>query len=214
MKYYLGIDQSSTNTGIAVINENDEIILSTSIPTSKDFLKFFSNYSAHFLQHFQNSKAFKSGLVDSECKLTKKKKDLTAEEKEMLVVSNELRYNYIAEEVDRLLKLWNVEGVGIETISFGSAGSTADLGRLLGYIERTIYLNGVSLYRYEPKSVKKFAGKGNYSKEEMYEALSEYEKTYLMEFCPINTRGTFVGLDDRVDALWISKMVKRDSLNN
>lgn len=224
MKYYMGIDQSFSNTGIAIIDENDNIVLSTSIPTSPELLKMFELYPFDVMHELDELQ--KLGLLVGN-KLTKAKKDLTKKDKELLKIDSTLRFNIIC---DQLLKVLDenhnlsaknilvgsdlsseIVGCGIETISFGSKGNTADLGSLLGAIQRTLYLNNIKIHKFEPKRVKKFAGNGTFDKDEMFNALSDEEKSYLTQNCPMNTKDNYVGLDDRVDALWIAKMTKEES---
>ena len=72
-KLYIGIDQSLKNTGINIIDENDDILLNTSIPTSNDLLKICKDYPE--LLDITKTQAFKHGLVDGNGKRTKKVKD-------------------------------------------------------------------------------------------------------------------------------------------
>jgi len=227
MKYYLGIDQSFTNTGISIIDEKDDIIETTSIPTSPDILKMYELYPEHVEEYLH---PLVGVILDTDFKLNKKRKDLTKKDKDMLKIDITVRLNIICDELEKVLDRYHcnshrntfsnnslrrelISG-GVETISFGSKGNTADLGSLLGAIQRTLHVNKVELHKFEPKRVKKFAGNGSYSKEEMFDSLAEHERDILVGNCPINTRGTVVGLDDRVDALWIAKMSKECSLNS
>lgn len=206
MSYKIGIDQSFSNTGICVLDKNSKIVLSTSIPTYPNVLDMYKIYPNETYKEYESKLLFLK-LIDSDFNLTKKKKDLTKQDKGNLKVSNEFRINLICNKLDAILADYTFSQAGIETISFGSMGNTADLGRLLGAIERTIYMRGISLSRFEPKSVKKFAGKGNYSKEEMLEAVPMKDRNMLESSCPKNTRDKFIGLDDRVDSYWIAKML-------
>ena len=68
--YYIGLDTSISNTGICVLND-DEIVLSTSIPVSIDYFKFYDE------TNFKNTRAYELGLVTDDFKRSKKLKEYT-----------------------------------------------------------------------------------------------------------------------------------------
>lgn len=222
IKYCLGIDQSFSNTGITIIDENQDIVLTTSIPSSPNFLDLYKLYPDSVGLHNEMVKLYEVGLLDKEWNLTKKKKDLTKTDKELLKVPSSFRINFINDLLEGILPDICLEDAGesiyiakacIESISFGSRGHTADLGRLLGSIERTLYKNNIDYELVQPTALKKFAGKGNYSKDEMIEAVCEKDLDTLKANCPTKRNGTYDGLDDRVDSYWLAK-IAFDKLNN
>ena len=207
MKYYLGVDQSFTSTGVTILNENKEIILSTSIPTYPNLLDMHKEYPNQTKKYLLS--LVEIGLLDSEFNLTKKKKDLTKKDKELLKTDILFRMNIICDGVDEIIKSYpenSIAKCGIESISFGSKGNTADLGMLLGSVIRTVYSNGIEVIKFTPTEVKRSAGKGNYSKEEMIEAVPQKDLEVIKSNCRINKAGNYLGLDDMVDSYWICKL--------
>lgn len=207
MKYFLGIDQSFSCPGITLINENGELVDSTAIPVSNDFFKF---YKDNEMMDFEATIAFKTGLVDSEMKITKKKSTLTKDEEQLLKVSQSKRIHYICLKIEQFIRKNKVEfpnlRSGLENISLGSKGAIVDLARLLGGIEHHLQMLGVRHVLFAPTQVKALAGKGNYSKEEMIAAVPESDMKFLESKCEINAKGAFIGLEDMTDAYWISKL--------
>lgn len=189
---YLGLDTSLSSTGVTILDENKQILLATTIPTSNNVIEMYKMYPTYFIDTMSHLNSL--GLFG------KKKKDYTKEDKELLKVDSTTRIHIIAGELDKILKTHYVYKAGLENISYGSIGQIADLARLLGTVERTLYLNEIEYELFEPTSIKKYAGKGNFSKEDMYEALNENEKFY------INNLG-LKKIDDVVDSCWIAKKV-------
>lgn len=209
MKYYLGIDQSYSNTGLCLINEKSEIVAVTTIPVSNDFFKFYNN-NDHM--DFEATMAFKSGLVDKEMKLTKKKSECSKEELDMLKVSQSKRIHYICLRIEKFLNdhyaTPDQVRCGLENISLGSKGAIVDLARLMGAIEHHLRLIGVRHVLFPPTQVKSFAGKGNYSKEEMVAAVPEADMRFIKSCLEVDKKGEHLGLFDATDAYWISKLAK------
>lgn len=197
----LGIDQSLSNVGICII-EDDEIIYTTSIPTSNNLQKMLS-YDSDFIKTI--GEELIPEFITKEGKLTKKRKDLDEFELEMLKIPQEDRMKYIVKKIDSIIIEYVPNLVALEGISFGGSGRVIDLAKLLGRIEQKLDDLCMTYIEIPPKEVKKFAGKGNYSKEEMIEAVNENDLKVLQEKCPKNTKDNWVGLDDRVDAYWIAK---------
>ena len=205
-KLYIGVDQSLSHTGIVVF-ENEKLRNAYSIITSNDFFKFYTK------EDFKSSKAYKAGLINDDMKLTKKKTKLTKQEKKLLNVEPIHRINTIADTFDFLLKryldFYKKENIFVclESISFGSKGMIIDLGKLLGTLERTCYLNEIRWMTVTPQEVKKFAtGSGTASKDEMIAAITNEEHLkMLIEACPKNKKGEPDGLDNLADAYHIAR---------
>ena len=210
-KLFLGVDSSLKNTGINIIDKNDNILLTTSIPTTNDLLKMYKEYP-HLLD-ITKTQAYKQGLVDSSCKRTKKVKDYSKEEKNLLKVDIQKRM-YVINTIFRSI-LENIINeypehkiiIGFEGISFGGIGRIDGLARLLGSLEAVCMMYHIKHILFPPTVVKRFAGKGNFDKDQMETAMSLDDLEILKKNCPKNTKDVYQGLDDRIDAYWISKLL-------
>ncbi len=190
---YLGLDTSLSSTGICILDENKQILLATTIPTSNNIVEMNKLYPLYFTDIMSHLNA--TGLFN------KKKKDYTKEDKELLKIDSNIRIQIIADELDKILKTHHVHKAGLESISFMSKGRIADLARLLGAIERTLYLNEVEYEFYTPLSIKKYAGVKDFkNKNVMYDILSDEIKFYINS---LNIRK----IDDIVDSYHIAKKV-------
>lgn len=196
-KYFIGVDQSFSDSGICVLDQNGNIVETTSIPSSPDFFKHYTE------ENFKETKAYKMGLVNDQFKKSKKVKDYTKEELDFFKVEKIERLRLIADTTKTIMEKYQEACVTFEAISFGSKGATADLGMLLGYLINEC--SHLSPNLVEPTRVKKFAGKGNFSKEEMIDVVPENDIKIIKTFCPVDTKGRYKGLDNRVDAYWIAK---------
>lgn len=208
----MGIDQSYSHTGIVVLNELGQIIGVNSIQNSNEVTKFYPNKHLDF----KDCSAFKSGLIGEDCKLTKKKKDITKEEATLLKVSYQDRLKFSTRELNQLVisySLFSDEGlvVGLEGISIFSKGATIDLARLLGSFETIIQLNDIPYSIFTPTQVKAFARKGNATKEDMISYVPEEDLNILKAHCPTDTKGKLIGLDNIVDAYWIAKLTMKSA---
>jgi len=199
----IGIDQSYSHTGVVILDDAGEIKDVHSIMSSNDATKFYPN---EFVA-VEKSTAYKKGLIDERGQLTKKKKDFSKDELELLKVSYQDRFRFITTTLETiLLTLPQDTHVGIENISLFSKGAVVDLARLLGAIEHTVQTHGLQHVLFPPTAVKKFAGKGNASKEEMIEFVPISDLAILKMACPKDKSGACVGLDNLVDAYWIAKL--------
>lgn len=199
----VGIDQSYSHTGVVILDDNGEIKDVHSIMTSNDATKFYPN---DFVD-VKKTTAFKKNLIDENGQLTKKKKDFSKDELDLLKVSYQDRFKYTTTLLETILMPLPLDTeVGIENISLFSKGAVVDLARLLGAIEHTIQTHGLHHSLFPPTSVKKFAGKGNASKEEMIEFVPISDLALLKMACPKDKNGECVGLDNLVDAYWIAKL--------
>ena len=201
--WYMGIDQSYSHSGVVILNDDGSIQNVYSIMTSNDFLKFYPN---HILD-FKKTKAYEIGLIDDDCKLTKKKKDITKPEIELLKISYQDRFSFTTQTLHSIIHdLPQPITAGIENISLFSKGAVVDLARLLGAIEHTLQINGIEHQLFPPTAVKKFARKGNATKDEMISYVPEEDLEILKSYCPTDKTDKLIGLDNLVDAYWIAKL--------
>lgn len=200
----LGIDQSISGTGVCIIDtDTHNIIHAEAIPTSNNLLKMLTLHP-DFINYLDIPVP---DLIDMETmKLTKKAKDLTEDDKAMLSVPQTLRMNYIVGRITKLLKEHRVVFAGIEGLSFGGAGRVIDLAKLAGRIHQRLDDMGVTYIEYPPTEIKKFAGKGNFSKEQMAEAVPDDVLETLLGYTARDRKGKPQNLEDIVDAYWIAKL--------
>ena len=201
--YYIGLDTSISNTGICVLKD-DEIVLSTSIPVSIDYFKFYDE------TNFMNTRAYELGLVTDNFKRSKKLKEYTKEELQYFKVPQQKRIGYICDALDTILKQFPCDETfaACENISIRSKGQVVDLARLLGGVEQVLRENGIHHTLFEPTKVKMMAGKGNFDKDQMIAAVNAEDLEVIKSTCPVDKKEQFVGLDDRVDAYWIAMLLR------
>lgn len=109
--------------------------------------------------------------------------------------------------------------VAMEGLSFMSAGnSLIDISMATALLRKKILdeIGKDKFHVFTPAGVKKFAGKGNYKKHEMYDALVQSGRTKI--FCELlqKNRNNWITeklqinkpIDDLVDATWISLYLK------
>ena len=197
MKNYLGIDQSLSNTGIFVLDENQEPIHFQSIVTYPQILDFRNKCDSTV--EFENDLIDKSNDV---WKLTKPKSKLTKEEKTSLKTPDHVRMNYIWKSIETIIKDFNVHSVSFEGISFGGSGRVITLAMLLGGIQKLALDYNLDFKMPTPNALKKFAtDNGRASKEEMIEALPEHILKDVIEYGKENK----LKIDDICDAYHLSR---------
>jgi len=117
--------------------------------------------------------------------------------------------------------------IGMEGISFGSTGnSLIDISMATGIVRKSLVeriSNDVDrLFIFSPSSIKKFAGKGNFKKIEMFDAIlkeseidSEFIKTIgsNREACVTPKGVVKKPIEDMVDSIWICKFLKHQVEN-
>ena len=115
----------------------------------------------------------------------------------------------------------------MEGISFGSTGnSLIDISMATGIVRKSLVeriSNDVDrLFIFSPSSIKKFAGKGNFKKIEMFDAIlkeseidSEFIKTIgsNREACVTPKGVVKKPIEDMVDSIWICKFLKHQVEN-
>lgn len=116
--------------------------------------------------------------------------------------------------------------VAMEGLSFMSAGnSLIDISMATALIRKKIIdrIGSQNFYVFSPTAIKKFAGKGNYKKDEMYEALVNFEgeKEKLSPFVSLldvnrdkwitKAKQIAKPIDDMVDATFVALLLKEES---
>jgi len=197
----LGIDQSLSCSGLCLLKDGKiiKIGVAETKPNIIDFSKGQTKEVVTTLYNrFPEKKRKLLELHDDCIKLTIPKSKLTKVDKKLLRMPFDIRSEYILKQIQDFVGDVEVDIVVNESISFGSAGQVATLGQLLGKIQG-FYLGkfGCITRDVAPTSLKAFAGKGNYSKDEMYEALTP-ENQLLVDGYPEKKK------DDIVDAMWLA----------
>jgi Holliday junction resolvasome RuvABC endonuclease subunit len=129
-------------------------------------------------------------------------------------LTDQERYENIASWVLTILADFKKEDVVImiEDYSFGSKGRVFNLAENCGILKYMLYKNGYRFFTVPPTVVKKFAtGKGNATKEKMYEA---FVKDTFIDLHSIISPTTKLGspTTDIVDAWYIAKyMIEHNS---
>ena len=208
---YIGID-FSLNSPAFCIYQNDQCIWGSltrtertpeSLRKSKDKPYAFLEYNESFDLFFLDKKEMPDDYTEKE----------------------RVKIDYFQEVVDLF---WEhiekyVDGdeffVAMEGLSFMSAGNALiDISMATALIRKKITdrIGSKNFYVFSPTAIKKFAGKGNYKKHEMYDSLVESDRTPI--FCEIlkENRNNWITaslqinkpIDDLVDATWISLYLK------
>jgi Holliday junction resolvasome RuvABC endonuclease subunit len=129
-------------------------------------------------------------------------------------LTDQERYENIASWVLTILADFNKEDivVMIEDYSFGSKGRVFNLAENCGILKYMLYKNGYRFFTVPPTVVKKFAtGKGNATKEKMYEA---FVRDTFVDLHSIISPTTKLGspTTDIVDAWYIARyMIEHNS---
>lgn len=130
-----------------------------------------------------------------------------------------------------ILKQYNVELLQIEGFSFNSTSSSyINIVEYTSILKYVIMKEGINVVSIPPTSVKKFAGKGNFKKPDMFRAFLEINdiklnqtkfwkncKLYKDEIITLSKNGEKEGVrkpfEDIVDSFWVC-FYKENNLNN
>lgn len=103
--------------------------------------------------------------------------------------------------------------IGIEGNSFNSIGKTSDVFQYTGALKYALMKEfDIKLHEYPPTVIKKYAGKGNYDKEAMRDAMRNKHKNFQLTL-DLDFFDDRFGKDkhpqeDIVDAFWIGKLME------
>jgi hypothetical protein len=217
MKTIIGIDLSLNSTGICILR-GDSINLVSVFKTDNNIEKIFSR-NDHF--------TLLGGCSELKMILKNKELDKSSEYhiREREKISN---FVYLANEIkDAIIgSICDDDDVyiGMEGISFGSPGnSLIDISMLTGILRSEILKilgnDSGRFFVFSPTAIKKFAGKGNFKKIEMYDSLcsqtevnSEFitlikEKKDMM----VTKSGTVKKpTEDIIDSIWVARFLKHE----
>lgn len=113
-----------------------------------------------------------------------------------------------------LIKSQNEEcHIGIEGYSFGSSGSRVfQIAENCGILKLILKMNGFSFKTVPPSVVKKLAtGKGNSSKEPVYQSFVEKTGIKLHETLKLKTEKVVSPISDMADAYWIAQWIRNNT---
>jgi hypothetical protein len=217
MKTIIGIDLSLNSTGICILRGNSINLVSV-FKTDNNIEKIFSR-NDHF--------TLLGGCSELKMILKNKELDKSSEYhiREREKISN---FVYLANEIkDAIIgSICDDDDVyiGMEGISFGSPGnSLIDISMLTGILRSEILKilgnDSGRFFVFSPTAIKKFAGKGNFKKIEMYDSLcsqtevnSEFitlikEKKDMM----VTKSGTVKKpTEDIIDSIWVARFLKHE----
>jgi hypothetical protein len=217
MKTIIGIDLSLNSTGICVLRGNSIDLVSV-FKTDNNIDKIFSRND-----HFTLLNGCK------ELKMILKNKELD-KSKEYHIREREKISNFVslAKEIKDAIIGSIKDGddvyIGMEGISFGSPGnSLIDISMLTGILRSEILKilgnDPGRFFVFSPTAIKKFAGKGNFKKIEMYDSLcaqtgvnSDFitlikEKKEMM----VTKSGTVKKpTEDIIDSIWVARFLKSE----
>jgi hypothetical protein len=217
MKTIIGIDLSLNSTGICILRGN-HINLVSVFKTDNNIEKIFSR-NDHFTL-LGECKELKMILKNKELD---KSKEYHIREREKISnfvsLANEIK-DAIIESIAECDDVY----IGMEGISFGSPGnSLIDISMLTGILRSEILKilgnDSGRFFVFSPTAIKKFAGKGNFKKIEMYDSLcsqtevnSDFitlikEKKEMM----VTKSGTVKKpTEDIIDSIWVAKFLKSE----
>lgn len=110
------------------------------------------------------------------------------------------------EQIFQLIK--HCDYIGIEGLSFGSKGHR--LAEISGYqylLRAKIFQNNIPFEVYPPKTIKKFAGNGNFKKEDLFNVFLNTNNS-LAQNIKDNKINLIKPLDDLIDAYFIVEKLK------
>lgn len=217
MKTIIGIDLSLNSTGICILRDNTINLVSV-FKTENNIEKIFTR-NDHFTL-LNGCKELKMILKNKE---VDKSKEYHIREREKIMnfiyLANEIK-NAIIEEIKEEDDVY----IAMEGISFGSPGnSLIDISMLTGILRSEILkiLGNESrrFFVFSPTAIKKFAGKGNFKKIEMYDSLCNQESsnsdfiTLIKEKkeMMVTKSGTVKKpTEDIIDSIWVAKFLKSE----
>lgn len=219
MDTFIGIDFSLNSTGICIINQEHNKIISV-YKTENNIDKMFSR-----TDHFSLLRECKEVEMIIENKAKKEDGEYYIRERSKILSFMKL-VDCIIESIRNEMNDGNVY-IAMEGISFGSAGnSLIDISMATGILRKELIglLKGDSgrFLVFSPTAIKKFAGKGNFKKIDMFEALlkdtdlnSDFIKLMVdQKDLMITPKGIVKKpIEDMVDSIWVAKFLKDTIVN-
>lgn len=217
---YISIDFSLISPGICLLETNNHKCISIYSVDADEHQKLLSKEDGPF-KILNESKTVEINLRN---KIDKQGITYSHTERNKTVASVEDISTLITQIKKHLVKSTGDVYVAMEGISFGSKGNTLiDIAMATGILRKSIIselLDGRHdrFFVFSPGTIKKFAGKGSFKKNDMYEALISNPETEHLEFVKLLnaykdkwiTPGGVVKkpLDDLVDSTWIALLLK------
>jgi hypothetical protein len=218
MKVFIGIDLSLNSTGICIIKENTVKVISI-FKTENNIEKIFEKKD-----HFSLLKKCKDVKIILEAKKNISNEEYHVKERSKIssfIRLNELIINSIKEEITEETY------IGMEGMSFGSTGnSLIDISMATGILRKDLINNlGGNTERFfvfSPTSIKKFAGKGNFKKIDMFEAIikeNDIDSDFIKminsnkNLCVTPKGVVKKPIEDMIDSVWVAKFLKNTVIN-
>lgn len=116
------------------------------------------------------------------------------------------RFTKLSDWSLNILKKHQVTHVNIEGYAFGAVGRVFQIAENAGLLKYSIYKEGMQSFVYAPTVIKKFAtGKGNATKEKMYDAFFSETGVDIREKVGIMSVKQWNPISDIVDSYYIAK---------
>lgn len=217
MKTIIGIDLSLNSTGICVLRGNSIDLVSV-FKTDNNIEKIFSR-NDHFTL-LNGCKELKMILKNKELD---KSKEYHIREREKIANFVSLA-NEIKDAIIGSIRAGDDVYIGMEGISFGSPGnSLIDISMLTGILRSEILKilgnDSGRFFVFSPTAIKKFAGKGNFKKIDMYDSLcaqTEVDSDFITlikekKEMMVTKSGTVKKpTEDIIDSIWVARFLKSE----
>lgn len=217
MKTIIGIDLSLNSTGICVLRGNSIDLVSV-FKTDNNIEKIFSR-NDHFTL-LNGCKELKMVLKNKELD---KSKEYHIREREKIANFVSLA-NEIKDAIIGSIRDCDDVYIGMEGISFGSPGnSLIDISMLTGILRSEILKilgnDSGRFFVFSPTAIKKFAGKGNFKKIDMYDSLcaqTEVDSDFITlikekKEMMVTKSGTVKKpTEDIIDSIWVARFLKSE----
>lgn len=117
------------------------------------------------------------------------------------------RYDNLATWSQNILTVSGVQHAFLEGYAFGAVGRVFQIAENAGLLKYNMWKNNVSFHVFAPSEIKKHAtGKGNATKEMLYDAFLEETSIDIRQILGITNKNDWNPLSDIVDSYYIAKL--------
>lgn len=218
-KLFIGIDFSLSSPAISIITPENKLFLISLLKVDSNIEKAYSSPVFKELKLI-NELTF---VLHPKDKISKE--NYSVQEREKLL--NSIKYvdlltGYLKEKIKDIK--YDEIYISMEGISFGSSGNTLiDISMATSILRMELIkiCKPENFYVFSPSTIKKYAGKGNYKKLEMYEAIVNLDDNSSFIEILKNRKDLFITpkgvvkkpAEDLIDAIWVSKLLKNNIEN-
>lgn len=218
MSIFIGIDLSLNSTGICIIREDRNKIVSI-FKTENNIEKIFTRDD-----HFSLLNNCEEVNIILEPKSKQEEAEYHIRERSKIssfIRLTDLIINSIENEIGEETY------IAMEGISFGSTGnSLIDISMATGILRKELIerlgRNTDNFFVFSPTAIKKFAGKGNFKKIDMFDAIikeSDFDSEFInilrnnREMCVTPKGIVKKPIEDMIDSVWVARFLKSVVLN-